>query len=91
MFLMCYQERYAEYRYKPSIVTGLFRSDATGSLDSWHLAEDFGALPTLSASFITQEAPMTRIEAVPSEPDFLFDGFLIIIVFVRCLFILFLV
>ena len=33
-----YQERYAEYRYKPSSVTGKFRSNATGTLESWHYA-----------------------------------------------------
>ena len=47
-----YQERYAEYRYKPSQITGKMRSNATGSLDVWHLAQDFTALPALNASFI---------------------------------------
>lgn len=70
-----YQERYAEYRYKPSLITGLFRSDATGSLDSWHLAQDFAALPTLDTDFIEEDAPMTRIKAVTTQPDFLFDAF----------------
>lgn len=70
-----YQERYGEYRYKPSNITGLFRSNATGSLDSWHLAQDFGTLPLLNGVFIQENAPMSRIEQVPTEPDFLFDGF----------------
>lgn len=70
-----YQERYAEMRYKPSQVTGLFRSNATGTLDSWHLAQDFGSLPALNEEFIVEDAPMTRIKAVTSQPDFLFDGF----------------
>lgn len=70
-----YQERYAEYRYKPSIITGLFRSDATGSLDSWHLAQDFAALPLLDSDFIVEDAPMTRIKAVTTQPDFLFDSY----------------
>ena len=70
-----YQERYAEYRYKPSIITGLFRSNATGSLDSWHLAQDFGGTPpTLSSSFIVENAPMSRIEAVSTGYDFIFDA-----------------
>ena len=73
-----YQERWAEYRYKPSQVTGLFRSNATGSLDAWHLAQDFGARPTLGASFIVENPPMERIAAVTTEPDFLFDGQFII-------------
>lgn len=70
-----YQERYAEYRYKPSQVTGLFRSIAAGSLDAWHLAQDFASLPVLNSEFIEEDAPMARILAVPSEPHFLFDAF----------------
>jgi hypothetical protein len=42
-----YQERYAEYRYKPSSVTGRFRSNATTSLESWHYAQEYSALPVL--------------------------------------------
>lgn len=70
-----YQERYAEYRYKPSQITGLFRSDATGTLDAWHLAQDFASLPTLNSTFIVENAPMSRIKAVTTQPDFLFDAF----------------
>ena len=43
-----YQERYAEYRYKPSRITGLFSSEASASLDVWHLSQDFSSLPALS-------------------------------------------
>lgn len=70
-----YQERYAEYRYKPSQVSGLFRSNATGTLDSWHLAQDFGNRPVLDSTFIVENPPMDRVKAVTSEPDFLFDSF----------------
>ena len=70
-----YQERYAEYRYKPSLITGLFRSNATGSLDSWHLAQDFGMLPQLNDEFIVEDAPMSRVQAVNTEPHFIFDCF----------------
>ena len=69
-----YQERYAEYRYKPSIITGLFRSNATGALDSWHLAQDFASLPTLNSTFIVENAPMSRVKAVVTQPDFIFDS-----------------
>jgi len=69
-----YQERYAEYRYKPSKVTGQFRSNATTSLDSWHLAQEFGSLPVLNASFIEDNPPVDRVIAVPSYPHFLFDA-----------------
>ncbi len=70
-----YQERYAEYRYKPSQITGLFRSSATGSLDSWHLAQDFSVLPVLDFGFIAENPPVDRVIAVPAEPHFLFDSF----------------
>jgi hypothetical protein len=43
-----YQERWAEYRYKPSQITGYFRSTAAGTLDAWHLAQEFGTLPALN-------------------------------------------
>ncbi len=71
-----YQERYAEYRYKPSRITGLFRSGVAGTLNIWHAAQEFGSLPTLNKTFIEEAPPMARIEAVPSEPDFLFDAYL---------------
>lgn len=68
-----YQERYAEYRYKPSQVTGQFRSNATTPLDVWHLSQNFSALPALNAAFIVEQPPISRIVAVPSEPDFFLD------------------
>lgn len=68
-----YQERYAEMRYYPSMVTGKFRSNATGTLDSWHLSQDFSSLPTLGQTFNDSNTPMTRIQAVNTEPSFLVD------------------
>lgn len=70
-----YQERHAEYRYKPSVITGLFRSDAAGTLDSWHLSQDFATAPTLDDEFIVENPPVDRIIAVPAEPHFLFDSY----------------
>ena len=70
-----YQERYAEYRYKPSMITGEFRSTFAQSLDTWHLSQDFGSRPTLNSTFINEDPPFDRVIAVPSEPHFLFDGF----------------
>ncbi|AXL14520.1 major capsid protein [Microviridae sp.] len=70
-----YQERYAEYRYKPSIITGLMRSNAAGSLDTWHLSQDFADLPTLGSEFIVENPPISRVIAVPSEPHFIFDAY----------------
>lgn len=69
-----YQERYAEYRYKPSQITGKFRSSVTGgSLDKWHLSQFFKNAPTLNEEFIVENPPIDRIIAVPSEPEFLLD------------------
>lgn len=69
-----YQERYAEYRYKPSQITGKFRSSITdGTLDKWHLSQYFKNAPTLNEEFIIENPPIERIIAVPSEPEFLLD------------------
>lgn len=69
-----YQERYAEYRYKPSQVTGKFRSSVTGgNLDLWHLSQFFSNAPTLSEEFITENPPIKRVIAVQDEPEFLLD------------------
>lgn len=68
-----YQERYAEYRYKPSRITGLFQSDQPSPLDVWHLAQDFAAAPALNASFIEDNPPIDRVIAVTTEPHFLAD------------------
>ncbi|AXH74343.1 MAG: major capsid protein [Microviridae sp.] len=70
-----YQERYAEYRYKPSLVTGQFRSNFAQTLDSWHLAQNFTTLPTLSDTFIQDNPPVARVVAVPSQPHFLLDAY----------------
>lgn len=70
-----YQERWAEYRYAPSRITGKFRSGlAGGSLDVWHLAQEFSALPTLGQTFIEDAPPVSRVVAVVDEPQFLFDS-----------------
>lgn len=70
-----YQERYAEYRYKPSIITGKMRSNAATPLDTWHLAQNFTAPPALNATFIEENPPVARVIAVPTEPHCLFDGY----------------
>lgn len=70
-----YQERHADYRYKPSEIRGQFRSTYSQSLDVWHLAEEFSALPTLSDSFIQSATPIDRNLVVPDAeyPDLLCD------------------
>lgn len=70
-----YQERYAEYRYFPSMITGKFRSTDPQPLDSWHLAQKFDNLPKLSSEFIEDKPPIDRIVAVTDEPEFLLDCF----------------
>lgn len=70
-----YQERWAEYRYKPSQITGEMRSDYTTPLDSWHLAQDFASRPLLNEAFIVENPPMTRVLASGSTgPHFILDG-----------------
>jgi len=68
-----YMPIYDDYRFKQSQITGLFRSDAGGSLDVWHLAQDFDTQPSLNANFINDSPPVARVIAVPSEPEFLLD------------------
>ncbi len=68
-----FQERYAEYRYKPSRTSGKMRSGGSGSLDQWHLALDFSALPVLNAAFIEDAPPFQRVVAVINEPEFFGD------------------
>jgi hypothetical protein len=73
-----YQERWAEYRHKPSQITGLFRSTTTGTLDAWHLAQNFTGLPTLNNTFIEDRPPMERVLAVGEAAlgqEFIFDAF----------------
>lgn len=69
-----YQERYAEYRYKPSEIHGQFRSTYSTPLDQWHLAEKFTSVPALNATFIQQNTPITRAIAVSTAPHLLFDA-----------------
>lgn len=74
-----YQERYAEYRYKPSRLTGLMRPSVASNLSVYHLGEQFSALPALGDTFIQSNsgAPIDRAISVPAEPhiiaDFYFD------------------
>ncbi len=70
-----YQERYAEYRYRPSQITGKLRSTDPQSLDVWHLAQRFDSLPALNQEFIEENPPMKRVLAVQDEPQFIMDAF----------------
>lgn len=70
-----YQERWAEYRYQRSMITGLFRSQVASTLDGWHLAQKFTSLPTLNSTFIVDNPPVDRVLAVSSQTgkQFLMD------------------
>lgn len=68
-----YQERYAEYRFKPSEIHGQFRSTYATSLDYWHMAEEFGSVPSLNSTFIVQNTPIDRALAVAGV-HLLFDA-----------------
>lgn len=58
-----FQERWHEYRARYSEVTGAFRSGVAGTLDAWHLGQNFAAHPTLGQTFIEDSPPMTRVLA----------------------------
>ena len=76
-----YQERWAEYRYKPSQISGLFKSTSAGTIDAWHYAQKFTSLPTLNATFIQETPPIDRTTAVGAAANgqqFLMDAFLIV-------------
>lgn len=69
-----YQERYAEYRFKPAEILGTFASQVPSSLDIWHLGQHFTNLPVLNDEFIESSTPVERVIAVVNEPHFLWDG-----------------
>lgn len=71
-----YQERFAEYRYKPSLITGQFRSSDPNTLDFWHLAQNFSSLPVLDDTFIQETPPLDRVLAVTANtPQMIFDSY----------------
>lgn len=68
-----FQERYAEYRYKPSEISGEFSSDYAQSLDVWHLAQDFDNLPVLNAEFIASNTPIERVVSITDQDPIQID------------------
>jgi len=70
-----YQERWAEYRYGVSSITGKMRSTYSTPLDYWHLAQKFTTLPTLGSTFISEAPPLDRVVAVSTEPQLFFDAY----------------
>lgn len=71
-----YQERWAEYRYFPSQITGMMRSTVATPLDKWHLSQHFQSLPKLNATFIEDNPPLQRVVAVTNQPHLLLDVYL---------------
>lgn len=69
-----YQEAWSEYRMKPNRVCGLFRSNATGTLDTWHYADNYSTVPTLSQEWMKEsKAEIQRTLAIQDEPQFIMD------------------
>lgn len=66
-----YQEAWAEYRMKPNRVSGLMRSNATGTLDFWHYADNYSTVPTLSQKWMAEgKTEIARTLIVQDEPQF---------------------
>lgn len=63
-----YQERWAEYRYRPSQISGQFKSTTTTPIDIWHYTEKFATAPALNDTFIKDptETVLNRTCAVPT-------------------------
>lgn len=69
-----YQEAWAEYRMKPNRISGKFRSNATGTLDSWHYGDNYKETPSLSQAWMKEgDSEIQRTLAVDNEPQFIMD------------------
>lgn len=69
-----YQEAWAEYRMKPNRISGKFRSNAKGTLDSWHYGDNYKEMPSLSQAWMKEgDSEIQRTLAVDNEPQFIID------------------
>jgi hypothetical protein len=68
-----YIPRYEEYRYKPSRISGAFRSSHAATLDVWHLSQEFASLPTLGQTFIEETPPVSRVVVSGADPELIVD------------------
>lgn len=69
-----YQEAWAEYRMKPNRISGKFRSNAKGTLDSWHYGDKYSKTPNLSQEWMKEgDSEIQRTLAVDNEPQFIMD------------------
>lgn len=66
-----YQEAWADYRMKPNRVSSKMRSNASGTLDFWHYADNYSEVPTLSQSWMAEgKEEIARTLIVEDEPQF---------------------
>lgn len=66
-----YQEAWADYRMKPNRVSGKMRSNAEGTLDFWHYADEYTSAPTLSQEWMREgKGEIARTLIVQNEPQF---------------------
>lgn len=66
-----YQEAWADYRMKPNRVSAKMRSNADGTLDFWHYADNYTTVPTLSQEWIAEgKKEIARTLIVQDEPQF---------------------
>ena len=66
-----YQEAWADYRMKPNRVSGKMRSNAKGTLDFWHYADNYTKVPTLSQDWMEEgKIEIARTLIVQDEPQF---------------------
>lgn len=72
-----YQEAWADYRMKPNRICGAFRSNATGTLDSWHYGDNYSSQPALSQEWMkegsSEIARTLAVENTVNEPQFIMD------------------
>lgn len=72
-----YQEAWADYRMKPNRICGAFRSNATGTLDSWHYGDNYSTTPALSQEWMKEGskeiARTLAVENKVNEPQFIAD------------------
>jgi hypothetical protein len=71
-----FQERWAELRYMPNRVGGLFRPGVATNLAAWNLSQLFGSQPLLNAAFVVESPPFNRVVVVTTEPDFKADCYI---------------
>lgn len=80
-----YQEAWADYRMKPNRVSGKMRSNAKGSLDFWHYADNYEKVPTLSQEWMNEnKTEIARTLIVQNEPQF-FGAIRVMNKTVRCM------